>query len=429
MVEKEPLFSCYFCSKFNISLIILPISFVSIRFLHDKMYFFQRPEKSFKIFKYNLPYLFYLYLPKLFSIILFFITKWKTRNEGTSLVRTSVAAKNYHILKISEYGKKMILFLFLVGLLEVLYDNIDSLIYYYIMNADVKWLIEKKTINILFVPIFSYFILDNVLYKHHSLGLVLGLIGGIIVNACRFFLGFSLLDDIFCHILNIFLSSFYSLALVLIKYIMKKYILLSPYLLLFYDGVVCIFISILLTLLEYFIVPKLPETEKNYEKNYKFDFFKENFSEIITIFKDQDIKFYRLFFISMILSFCYYISNIYILYHYSPYLNIFFELILPIDSDILDYIFFAKEEDHLLNDILKRICYQTIGYIFLILGALILNEIIVLNFLGFNSNTFLNIAKRSEKDSFIVPNVNDGNESAIDSQFNNSIDSIEILNM
>ena len=165
----------------------------------------------------------------------------------------------------------------------------------------------------------------------------------------------------------------------------------------------------------------LPKVEN--EKNYKF--FEENFIEIITIFKGQEWQFYKLFFISMIFSFCYYISNIYILYHYSPYLNIFFELILPLDSDILDYIFFAKEEDHLLNDILKRICYQTIGYIFLILGALILNEIIVLNFLGFNLNTFLNIVKRSENDSVALLNINDENDSGADSQFNNSLESTD----
>ena len=228
MVAKKSLFSFYFCSKFNISLIILPISFLSIRFLHDKMFCYERPRGSFKIFKYNFPYLFYLYLPKLFSIILFIITKWKIKSEGTP-DQTNLVTKNYHIIKINEY-KKMILYLCLVSLLEVLYDIIDSLIYYYIMNGRFGWLVEKKTCTIIFVPLFSYFILDKVLYNHHALGLFLGFIGGFFVNACRFFLGFSKMENRYFHLLNIFLSSLYSLALVLIKYIMKKYIFLSPYL-------------------------------------------------------------------------------------------------------------------------------------------------------------------------------------------------------
>ena len=134
MVEKTSLFSCYFFSNINISLIILPLSFISIRFLHDKMFLYEKPNGSYKIFKYNLPYLFYLYLPKLLSIILFFITKWKIKREG-ALVQTNILTKNYHIIKKNEYGKKIILYLCIVSLLEVLYDNIDSLIYYYIMKV------------------------------------------------------------------------------------------------------------------------------------------------------------------------------------------------------------------------------------------------------------------------------------------------------
>ena len=410
MVEKEPLFSCYFCSKFNISLIILPISFVSIRFLHDKMYLFQRPKETFKIFKYNLPYLFYLYIPKLLSIILFFITKWKIKREG-ALVQTNILTKNYHIIKKNEYGKKIIIYLCIVSLLEVLYDNIDSLIYYYIMKGKIMWLIEKKTVNFFFVPLFSYFILDKILYRHHALALFLAIIGGVIINACRFILKFSIIGDYPFHISYIFLSSLYSLALVLTKYIMKKYIFLSPYLLLFYDGVFCIIISILLTLLEYFIVPKLPKVEN--EINFNFKFFEENFFEIITIFKGQKWQFYTLFFISFIFSICYYISNIYILYHYSPFLNILFEIILPIDSDILDYLIFHDENGKSIKYIMVRFGCQMIGYVILFFGALILNELIVLNFLGFNTNTFLNIAKRSENDSYALLNINSENDSSI----------------
>ena len=408
MVEKNCLFSFYCCSKFNISLIILPLSFISIRFLHDKMFLYERPYGSYKIFKYNLPYLFYLYLPKLFSIILFFVTKWKIKSEG-ALDQTNIVTKNYHIIKINEYEKKMILYLCVISLLEVLYDNIDSLIYYYIMKGQIKWLVEKKTFNIFFVPLFSYFILNKILYKHHALALFLAFIGGVIINVCRFLLPFSYIEDFPFHILYIFLSSLYSLALVLTKYIMKKYVFLSPYLLLFYDGFFCIIISILITLLEYFIVPKLPKVGDE-EKN-NFNFFKENFLEIITIFKGQPWQFYLLFSLSFIFSIFYYISNIYILFHYSPFLNILFELILPIDSDILDYIIFRDENGRPSNNVFTRFGYQIVGYVILTFGALILNEIIVLNFYGFNTNTFLNIAKRSENDSVALLNINSENDS------------------
>ena len=287
------------------------------------------------------------------------------------------------------------------------------------MKKKIQYIKKKKTCNIIFVPLFSYFILDKVFYRHHVLGLFLGILGGILVNAVRFILGFAKINNCLFHIINLFLSSFNSLALVLIKYIMKKYVFLSPYLLLFYDGVCCIIISILLTLLEYFIVIKLPK--EDYENRHDLNYFKENFFEIITIFKDQSNRFYILFFLSMIFSFCYFISNIYILFNYSPILIILFELIIPLDSDFLDFLIFGNEKDHPLNEILERFGYQMIGYVFLIFGALMLNEIIVLNFLGFNTNTFINIAKRSENDSIALLNINNLYDSETESQLNNTI--------
>ena len=110
MVAKKSLFSFYFCSKFNISLIILPISFLSIRFLHDKMFSYERPIASFKILKYNFPYLFYLYLPKLFSILVFLITKWKTKSEETQ-VQANVVTENCNI-KYENNGTKIMVHVF-----------------------------------------------------------------------------------------------------------------------------------------------------------------------------------------------------------------------------------------------------------------------------------------------------------------------------
>ena len=55
------------------------------------------------------------------------------------------------------------------------------------MKEEIKWLLEKKTGYILFIPIFSYFLLNKQLYRHHLLSFILGFAGAIIINACRFF--------------------------------------------------------------------------------------------------------------------------------------------------------------------------------------------------------------------------------------------------
>ena len=50
---------------------LLPFLFIALRYCRDNVYHLNKPEESLKILRYNLPYLFYLFLPKLFSFILF----------------------------------------------------------------------------------------------------------------------------------------------------------------------------------------------------------------------------------------------------------------------------------------------------------------------------------------------------------------------
>ena len=47
----------------------------------------------------------------------------------------------------------------------------------------------------------------------------------------------------------------------------------------------------------------------------------------------------------------------------------------------------------------KRTYYQIIGYAILFFAALILDEMIILNFCGFNKNTFSKISGRAELDT------------------------------
>ena len=263
------------------------------------------------------------------------------------------------------------------------------------------------------MPIFSYFILSQKLYKHHILALIIGLFGAVIINGCRFALGFCKSEEYPFHIISILLSSFSSLALVLIKYILTEYVILTPYILLFYDGLFCIIISIFITLIEYFIVPHIPKVD--YEKEYKTDYFYCNFVEIFTIFWNQDNKFYGLFFTSMILPFFYYISYIFTVYNYSPFLTILIDTILPVDSDVLDCVIFHTQNGESAKVILVRFLIQMIGYIILFIGSLILNEIIILNFCEFSKNTIINLNERWKLESLNTLNINNNsqNESII----------------
>ena len=122
---------------------------------------------------------------------------------------------------------------------------------------------------------------------------------------------------------------------------------------------------------------------------------------IFAIFIGQKWPFYIYFILCFILSFFYYIINTLILFNYSPFLIILVEALLPLDSDTIKIIL-DKEDDYIIanhDNFLRRAYFQTIGYAFLFIGALILNEIIILNFCGFNKNTFSNINLRGKIDS------------------------------
>ena len=333
--------------------------------------------------------MFYLYLPKILAIIFIPIIKYKTEGESHEENRMS---KRYHYIAVQESKKKMIFLISIISLLEVIQENGDLLLYHYQKTGTLQWLIEKKTGLIIFVPILCFLLLKLDLFNHHLLALFLGLIGAFIINYCRFPLGFSRRKDFPFDLLNIFFSFVLSLAFVLIKYVMTKFVNILPYLFLFYNGIFNIINSFLYILLEYFIVESLPRDRDNNEGNY----FAENYLGIFTLLRGQESKFYIYLCLIFIFLFFYYIINALTIYNFNPYLIIIVETCLPIDNDMIEILY----KDNVFNEdkILKRVLFQFIGYIIIIFSALILNEIIILNFFGLNKNIRENISSRSRLD-------------------------------
>ena len=385
MNEKEPCIKCSCKSKISYYPFFIPILFMLIRYFQDLLFEITKPELSFKILRYNLPHLFYLHLPKVFSIFLISIIKLNTKGEADS-EEQNIVLRNYHIIARHKNRKKFLLLIYIISLLEVVCDNGDCLLYYYqrieSKEEDKKlgWLIEKKTLYIVFVPILCYFIMNKKLYKHHILALILGFIGTCIINICRFTLEFSKVEEYPFHLLNALYSLLLSLSLVIIKYIMTKFIILSPYNFIFIDGIFYIFNSFIYTLVIYPLVINLPNINKNLEEQEENEhYFSNNYLQIITILIGQKWQFYIYFLLIIILLFIYYILNTFTIYYFSPYLFILIEAFLPIDNDFIALILG--------------------GYLILFIASLIMNEIIIFNFFDLNSNTFDTISTRGELDS------------------------------
>ena len=388
--KSKCIFSCN-TQKISFYPFLLPILYMIFRFCKDQLINATYPN-NIKLLKYNLPYLFYLYLPKIFAIIFIPIIKHKIKDDANEENRI---IKQYHINAIKNSKKHMFLLICILSLLEVIQENGDLLLYYYERIGPIKWLVEKKTGLMIFVPFLSYFILKVDLFNHHILALILGFIGAFIINFCRFPLGFSIVEDYPYHLLNTFFSFLLSLAYVLIKYVMTKFVLTSPYIFLFYNGIFNIITSLIYILFEYVIVVNLPdhyEVENNYHGNY----FVNNYLGIFTLLKGQDYEFYIYFCLMFLLMFVYYIISALTIYNFNLYLIIVVETCLPIDNDMIEI--FYKPQVYNKANIIKRVSLQCIGYIIIIISALILNEIIILNFLGFNKNIRSNISSRGMQD-------------------------------
>ena len=391
---------------------LLPFLFIAIRYCHEKIFHLNKPEESLKILRYNLPYLFYLFLPKLFSFIFILIIKCNTKGE-TNSTNKNIIVKNYHIAVEKRNKTKSFLLIYIISLLESLHEDLSSLLYYYEIYTPeggkkfIKgWLIEKKSCFIIFVPIFSYLILNTEIHRHHYFALLFGYFGSIFINVSRFILDWSFIEDYPFHLLNILLSLIYSLSMVLIKYMMIKYVLLSPYIFLLYDGIFNIINSILLILLQYFLVDYLPfeYNNTNYNKinsDENNNYFSNNFYQIIDIFIGQKKEFYINFFLSFIFSFFYYIIYTLVIFNNSPFLIIAIEAFLPIDSDIIEIIK-GSDKQYIIegkDKMLTRFYYQSIGYLFLFFGSLILNEIIVFNCCGLNDFTSTKMSERANSEA------------------------------
>ena len=405
MKEKE---NNKHCITFNINTkkyfipFSLPIACTCIHFFQESI--FEISKQKSKLLKYNLPLLFYYFLPKIFTIFFIPIINSYTKGESKK-EEENTSMRRYHFYIKNNNTKKIFMIIFLISFLEVIY-KIDDSILNYLQNIKIsKHLIEKRTGFIIFVPLFSYYILNKKLYSHHIFALVLAIIGASIINMCRFFLGFSSFEGLsfIYHIINIFFSSLFSLSLVLIKYLMIKYFVsfISVNMFLFYDGIMCIINLLILVLLEYLFIIFINDDEKVYFSDY----ISNNYLGIFTIFKEQNWKFYVYFFFIFISSFSYFVLNILTIYYFSPYLNVLTDFITPFLTSILKYIFFPKDENES-----QKLFYETIGYLILFIGALILNEIIILNFFGFNENTYQNIVDRGKSDYYLELDPNANNE-------------------
>ena len=231
--------------------------------------------------------------------------------------------------------------------------------------------------DILFILIFSHFILKVKLYKHHFISLMLIIIFGIIIIIINNLYN-EKSEDFFFKILNtLIIEIIFSLQMVVAKYAIE-YKLSSPYEICLFEGVFILVINLILLIIFTFIpmseIKYIKKTE--YEGKMYIDNFFQYFSKISYI---EVIS----FIVIMLNRFGFNIFCLLTTKYFTPSHSI---MIL-----IIGEIYFASYD----TEPLWRVFIEYIMYALLIFVMLVFLEIIEINCCGLQKNTERSISLRA----------------------------------
>ena len=353
-------------TKYHIIFLLVPLFYVSVHYLHKKQ------NKIYKRYKdiwedchenssgkykclelHEFAFFFNIFFPKLLSIFPYLIFGSEKNNNLVSAQTIKIRNNN---INVTQNTKKaiMIILLIIICMLEIFY-RIES----FSKNEKTKNFIDIKLGNIFLLPIFSFFIINDKIHRHHIFSFILSFLG--IVFICVFLNSIYQNRDYYKGEIRYFgeqmkhlsFSIFSSLALILSKLLF--YNLNSTFFYLFYDGIICITLSLFFALLE-------------------IDHFGEDLIDILVLFSTVKLNF--LFFGITFLSFGYYLSSSLIIYHFSPNHLMISEALCLFLRWIIEMLFENKIE----NEDKSIIIIKIIGFLIIFISSLIYNEYLILHF-------------------------------------------------
>jgi hypothetical protein len=184
-------------------------------------------------------------------------------------------------------------------------------------------------------------------YRHHFVSIIIGFIGFLFIILSLLLrnnnekLGFEE------HLRHFIFSNPLGLSLVLIKYLFEHYFI-SPFVVLFFDGLLCLFFSFIFILLEFLFLSE-------------FRSFVINLENILFFFEKWETL--HIFIFILLYSFIYYLSSSITLYLFIPTLLVMTIILSSILIWVIDTFIYIFNDNK--NDINKMQCiFKAIGYCF-----------------------------------------------------------------
>ena len=287
--------------------------------------------------------------------------------DKTNNVYTSIIDKNRDN-KCREC--KIVLIIFGMAFILTIYNIIKG---YALNNPQ----LEKRLYFLFFFTLFNMFILKKQIFIHQKVSLAIAALGmGILFSLYFYYLNYAKYNVIY-DILLFIGSFFYSLYLFLVKYLTNNYGM-SPFLVILIIGL----FSTLFTITGYLSFSFIKKRNLSYILNVL------NCTEINYVcFENYYIQIIIYFIINSILQVLIFL----VIYYFSPEVFAISDIISPMLSFINKCIY--NKIKNKVNDPLY-IVLNVLGYIIILLGAFMYNEIIVCNFCGLNKYTWKAIGLR-----------------------------------
>ena len=241
--------------------------------------------------------------------------------------------------------------------------------------------LEKRLYFLFFFTLFNVYLLKKEIFIHQKVSLAIAGLGMAILFSIYFiYLDYKIYKPIY-DILLFFGSFLYCLYLFFVKYLTHNHGM-SPFLVLLFIGI----ISTISTIIGYIILSVINKGNLFYILNI-FHCSKENY----VCFGNYWDKILIYLIINSVLQVLIYL----VIYYFSPEVFAISDIISPMFSFIQKCI---TDKNAGKPNTPIQITFNSFGYIIVLFGAFIYNEIIVLNFCGLNKNTWKAIDYRADED-------------------------------
>jgi len=278
------------------------------------------------------------------------ISRIRQKRENLDIIERSIDKDKFIFSNLNFFDFKVIGLIFISNIFNFYPEMLEL----YIKNNEKIYFYLDRFLLIFFTAIESYFILNIQIFIHQYLAMIIIFISTLfIIIFGKCYDEFQFIETVFQILTTIFVS----LSIVIDKIILEVYFI-SPFMILFLQGVFGLTIDLFLLFI--FVKIDLISMEQ-------FFYFFQNVNIFIIIF-------YSLFF-------CFTLTFVLLTsFYFGPTMVCVSDFISAFALDIM----------------IELKWYKIIGYIILIIGCFIYNEIIILNFFGLNKFTQKEIILRSQ---------------------------------